>query len=653
MMLKKTRMDRQKQAQTASAHKQAAPASEKKQSKAAKEQQVNLAQNGWYPPASTKNKRQRKESPSAAAKGTGLKGLWEGAAKPADPPAKSMPGGAPAVIQAGAAPVRDMQGYTFAAMQQNMARPGMQLPNGVTGNQLPPPPRQTAVKKTATQPKRKSPSSYAPTGNGKSGGQQPGTHRPERVMLAMVLAIVLLVGGFFGIRSVLTQKQLEAYVIPYNTTFVPGVYVDGISLANMTADQAREAVTQQINSRNNDWKVRLTFQGNEVVSIDASSLGMKVDVESVLAEAWAQGHTGTLEQRRAAMEQLLVTPYQGYTAAPSGDTTVIDRTLKQIQDAVYLQPQDARMVQFDPSSKTPFQFQEEVTGRRLDIAPLKERLYQMVSTMESGDVEIEPETIAPSVTVAQLKTKYTLLSSVYTPISKKSTENRTNNIRRSFEPLNGYILQPTRKMSYNQVVGMRTLENGFYEAPEHVYGQLVEGVGGGTCQASTTLYQAAVTAGMEIVKRKAHSLEVSYSEKGQDATVYWTRDKEIDLVIKNNTHSDLYFVAAVESDPANKSRLVARVTIYGEPLEPGVTYKLESKKLKVITPPEPRYIKDTKAAYVTYTDEQKSVKPAQEGCEVETYRLKYVNGQMVEQKSLGVDIYPARAEEIYVGVTPR
>lgn len=626
--------------------------------KAAPHHAISLTMNGWYPPAPAVEAKMKAEpAPNAAP------AQKKPAAKPATPSsqgnqqanaavrpkpsaspaftpnnqAKPAPSGLPAYAVAGGAPMSSQgNGQAHRPASGMQAKPPAGQPNPIP----------------ADKPKRVS-------GNGGGNGNKGATpvasaHRPGMVLLVILLGVSLLVGGFFWARSAIQQKQLEDYVLPYNSTFVPGVYVDGIPLANMTADEARQAVHAQINNRNDAWKVRLTYHGSEVIAIDARMLNMQVDVETVLRDAWAQGHTGSLVERRAAMEQLLRTPYQGYTATPSRDTSVIDRALEEIQNAVYMQPQDARMIQFDPNSKTPFTFEQEVVGRRLNVAPLKERLYQMVSTMESGDVEIEPDLIQPNVTLAQLKPKYTLLTSVYTPISKNSTENRTNNIRRSFQPLNGYILAPTRKLSYNQVVGMRTLENGFYEAPEHVYGQLVEGVGGGTCQASTTLYQAAVTAGMDIISRRAHTLEVSYSQKGQDATVYWTRDKEIDLVIRNNTNADLYFTATVESDPANKSRLVARVSIYGEPLEAGVSYQLESKLLKNILPPEePKYIKDTKATYVTYTDEQKSVKAAREGYEIETFRVKYINGQEVEKKSLGVDTYPARPEEVFVGVTKR
>ena len=107
----------------------------------------------------------------------------------------------------------------------------------------------------------------------------------------------------------------------------------------------------------------------------------------------------------------------------------------------------------------------------------------------------------------------------------------------------------------------RHLHRGFYPAIEYVYGEHVEGYGGGVCQASTTLYQAAVCAGLQILKREPHSDSVSYTDYGKDATVYWVGKRKIDLTFKNNTEDPIYIIAAVQKDPTNKKRLIAKERI--------------------------------------------------------------------------------------------
>ena len=556
------------------------------------------------------------------------------------------------VPASGAAPYVPKQGYPQQAYPPQQAYRGQGWAD----------PRQGARPAVPGYQPQQAQRDYQPQGNGyvppKPEGWRPGGNQPPRKprnnLLVALIALVLLAGLGVGGYYILQDRQVQQYVTSYDNVFCQGVYVDGIHLGGMTADEGVAAVTAQAQRRNDSWSVNLTYQGQVVTTLNASQLGMTVDVADVLHGAWEQGHTGDAYQRKAAMEQLLQTPYQAYTAVPGGDTSVVDGVLEQIRQLVYRAPSDARLLSFNPENSYPFTFQEELEGRVLDTAPLKERLYQMVSTMESGDVEIVPDIIAPTVTVEQLKTKLTMRASVYTPISKNSTENRTNNIRRCFQSISGYILEPGSKFSFNSVVGKRTTANGFFEAIEYAYGNEVMGVGGGSCQASTTLYQAAVVAGLEIISREPHSDAVSYAAYGEDATVYWEGNRKIDLVFRNNTGSPLYFVAAVQSDPSNRKRFVARITIYGESLGDNVRYELTSQTVEVLKPPEePEYVKDTKQQYVTYVDEEYVARKSKEGYVVESYRLKYVNDQLVEQTLLATDTYKAKSMRIYVGTKKR
>ena len=231
-------------------------------------------------------------------------------------------------------------------------------------------------------------------------------------------------------------------VSAYDNLFAEGVYVDGIHLGGMTPEQGMNSVQSQIQQRNDAWHVTLTYQGTQLAQINAGMLGMSVDIGQVLNEAWAQGHTGDEQARYAAMQALAETPYEAFTATPSGDTSVIDNVLAQVKSQIDTQAVNARLLSFDPTQAYPFSFQEESRGLRLDTAELREELYHMVATMTSGSVELEPETVEPEVYLLDLQKHYMLRSSVYTPISTSSEEDRNNNIRRAFEFINGYVLQP-------------------------------------------------------------------------------------------------------------------------------------------------------------------------------------------------------------------
>ena len=104
----------------------------------------------------------------------------------------------------------------------------------------------------------------------------------------------------------------------------------------------------------------------------------------------------------------------------------------------------------------------------------------------------------------------------------------------AFERINGTILQDNKTFSFNTAVGRREAGNGYYPAIEYAYGNEVMGIGGGVCQASTTVYLAAIQAGLKINKREAHSNPVNYTEMGMDATVNSTRGHEVDFTFTNN-----------------------------------------------------------------------------------------------------------------------
>ena len=457
------------------------------------------------------------------------------------------------------------------------------------------------------------------------------------VLTLLVLVAGLGAGGYFAVTNYQHTKKITSKVEPYDNLFCPGVYVDGIHLGGMTPEQAMNSVQSQIQQRHDAWKVLLTYQGAQVIEINSDMLNFSVDPTSVLYEAWAQGHTGDQEQRYEAMTYLEQEPYIAYTAMPEGNTGVIDQKLAQIKAAVDKPAVNAELTGYDWSLIYPFIFKDEESGLVLDTKPIKERLYQMASTMESGTVEIQPQTIEPTVKKADLMKNYTLRADKTTPISKHSEENRNKNIRRAFELINGYRLAPGKTFSFNNVVGERTEARGFYEAEEYVSDEHVRGIGGGVCQASTTLYQAAVCAGLQIVKREPHSDSVSYTDYGKDATVYWFKGgKKIDFSFKNNTDGDIFILAFVQTDPMNKKRLNARVIIYGKDME-GVTYDLVSNEVETLPCLlAPKYVAD-----------KADVAKAKEGHVVESWRVEYTNGRETGRKFLYKDTYKPKPEKIY------
>jgi len=462
--------------------------------------------------------------------------------------------------------------------------------------------------------------------------------------LFIVIACCLLAFGAFYLKTYLEVQ-------PYEKVFAPNVYVDNILLSGMSAQEGVDAVKNGVSNKAGSLVIRLMYGDREYDRIDSQLLGITYDVRDALNNAWAIGHRGTIFDRKREIDETRIKGAKFYSATPGANTEPVDALLVQLKNAVYRAPQDAS-VTFNDDASDPFIFTDEVPGRQLDIEPLKQKIYEMVSTMQGGDVQIEPESIAPQKTVAMLQEKLSLRARAVTPISADSEENRNNNIRRSFELLSGTVIKPGDKFSFNNVVGWRTENNGFFPAMEYAYGELTPGIGGGVCQASTTVYLAAAEAGLEIVTREPHSGPVSYTDLGKDATVYMSKNRKIDFVFRNNTEDDIYITASVKTDPSNRKRLVSEVKIYGASVG-DVTYDLVSKVTQEIPIPEDKIIPDKKADHVTYVDQQYVKDKGRKGYVVETYLVKKQNGQEVESTLVSTDTYNARPKQIYVGVTER
>ena len=386
------------------------------------------------------------------------------------------------------------------------------------------------------------------TAGGKQKTKKKG-HKVLTVLACLVLIAALGTGGYFAITNHIRTQTINDKVTSYDGLFCPGVYVDGIHLGGMTPEQAENSVISQIRQQHDNWKVQLTYNGEVLSEINADMLGFSVDTATVLTNAWAQGHTGTAEQRYDAMLRLEQENYSVNTIRPEGNTSQIDQLLTQLKAVADKPAEDAKLVAFHwERIEDPFEISDEVWGQSLDIEPLKDQLYQMAATMQSGTVEIELQQLEPSVKKADILKDYTIRSDVTTEIDRHSEDNRNSNIRHAFEFINGYRLDPGKTFSFNGAVGERTIARGFLEAEEYVYGEHQRGIGGGVCQAATTVYQAAVKAGLKIVKRQRHSDSVSYADYGMDATVYWSEfrgGKKIDMTFINNTEKPIYIVSFV------------------------------------------------------------------------------------------------------------
>lgn len=485
-------------------------------------------------------------------------------------------------------------------------------------------------------------------------------HFPIGIMLIAVAMVSVLL--FLLINNINKTREInaaKAFVAQYDHVFLDNVYVDGINLGRKTFEEGKALVENQIAQKRNGWYIDLKNNHGETARLTADSLGIGWDATDTLQQAWAIGHepyfgTEDLLEKQKSLQANLIGEHHFSSAEQSINISVIDGMLSSLSASAYRAPVDAACLGFDPSNwNQPFSFQQESWGQMLDTSTVRDQIFALAENLQCGEVLLETTPIAPNVTLDEIKKNYSLRFTAVTPISSKSPEERTANIKNAFNRINGKVLTSGEKFSFNNTVGRRTLENGFQYAVEYVYGNEELGIGGGVCQCSTTVYLAAVQSGMEIVKRRAHSMAVSYADLGKDCTVSDTKGHEIDFIFRNNTEYPIYIMARVNSSPTSKKKLQCEVSIYGRTLE-NVSYELYANTIETIPKPiEPDYVKDKEGTQVIFTDEEKVVSKGREGYVVESYLITFVDKTETERKLLYKDTYPAKADTVYVGVTPR
>lgn len=273
----------------------------------------------------------------------------------------------------------------------------------------------------------------------------------------------------------------------------------------------------------------------------------------------------------------------------------------------------------------------EVTGIALDSAGVPDAVEKALSSGD-GKVELPVKSADKHVPDAALASIKELVSEFSTRFSAGNRP-RCANIKLAASKINGVVLMPGDRFSFNGVVGRRTLKGGFKLAGVYVNGQHDTGVGGGICQVSTTLYNSALFADLKIHSRSNHSLPVPYVPLGRDATVDYGN---LDLVFENTYPTPIALTSVYEP-----GRLTFR--IFGQK-QPGLSVKISQDR--VVSRANPvRKVTDRTLPL----GRVKVIEPGSIGRSVHTFRYVYQDGKLVRKERLGSSYYGGKTRIIAVG----
>ncbi|MCI9067390.1 MAG: hypothetical protein HFI65_01690 [Lachnospiraceae bacterium] len=426
---------------------------------------------------------------------------------------------------------------------------------------------------------------------------------------------VLAVTGVFFLKKTIEHRQLLAPT----DTFYEGIYVENIPLAGLTMEEAKKQVAAVTVTAESTWAMKADC-GGETYEIENL---MDNNMDEVLGEAFALGRTGTERERIADITDLQRFP-RHFSIKDTYDEEAAGRAVDAIGDQFDVAAKDAAMTGYDEEAK--FQFSEEKAGRKVDREDL---LGKIGGAVASGDYDAvltgEVSEVPAAMSLEQAKEAYVLLAKFGTEAGVDN-EDRDHNVKLAADTVNNTLIAPGEEFSMNAVIGETTEEQGYKEAATYARGEVVPEFGGGVCQVSSTIYNAAIQAGLETTERKNHSMTVSYVPLGEDAMIsYWNSD----LKFKNNSSGNILVLL-----DAYGPEVICY--IYGIPVLPeGVTVKMDSQVVETIPIPEPSYVEDDSLS----PGEERYKSYGKEGYRVKTDLVTMKDGEEIGREFLHNSTY--------------
>lgn len=506
------------------------------------------------------------------------------------------------------------------------------------------------------------------------------------LLLIPLLSFAILVGILSTVFALINRD---------NETIFSGISVQGIDVSNLTIDEAKKKVSSIIG---NHISEEISLQHNDFQTVILpEQFGVSFDVDSAVEQAYYIGKSDNLIKNNYTILSLLLKNYN-ISPSINYDEDLLNSLIDSInaqlpdrvvnpgysidgtnliitsgKDGILISSSDlkdeilsflndissknetinipvnnvgAEPINLDAIYKDIFKLPVDASyttnpyvvypsSNGLDFAISMEEAKAIISNQQD-EYTIPLKITYPNVTTNQIGNEaFPDLLSQFSTSFTSSGYNRSNNIILSSAKLNGLVLMPGEEFSYNQAVGQRTKAAGFREAGAYSNGKVVQEVGGGICQVSSTLYNAVLYANLEIVERTNHYFNPGYVKAGLDATVSWGGP---DFRFKNNRNYPIRIV----TDTSGKK---LRVYIYGLKTDDDCTVVLDPRYISSV-PYKTTYQNDASLA----TGETRVISSGSNGCKTATYKYVYdKNGTLISSECISRDTYSPHNKVVAVG----
>ncbi|MFT5875669.1 MAG: vancomycin resistance protein YoaR [Clostridium sp.] len=429
----------------------------------------------------------------------------------------------------------------------------------------------------------------------------------------IILGILVLVG------TITFTSYAYVKVNHWDSLILPMVKIEDEDLTGKTKEEAQKIIVDKYPSLVIKKKLDIVSDGKKY-TLDYSKIDGKCKIDEAIEKAISYGRDMSMFQKYKAisnpgLKQIRITFEY--------NDEIVDQMLAKITKDINKEPVDATIKM---GSNGELSITKEVAGKQLEVDKLKSDIKSKINgTLLAATISI----VAP-VSEVNSKVTETALKAIDTRISSYSTNfgssasGRATNIDLSTKSIDGTILMPGDVFSFNGVVGERTAARGYQTAGVIIGDKLEQGLGGGICQVSSTLYNAILSTEIVSVERIHHTISSRYIPKGQDATVDYGN---LDYKFKNTYKYPIYIQGIIDSRNL-------QFNIYSNSTLTKRTYEIANEVLEV-TEAKTETIQDP----TKYEGEQEIIKVGYAGFKVKVTRKTYKDGKLIGTKIINNDTF--------------
>lgn len=462
------------------------------------------------------------------------------------------------------------------------------------------------------------------------------TNKILAILTLSTLAITTIIIGQFLILDHNTNKILPE-----------GTVINGYNVSGMSKDEANVILIDKFTEKADDFQLNITSE-DKSWSFTKEDFEVNSDIHTILETS--QNHDALLNNKESQVD--LISQFEKVGGSVNVAFNYIyvglDEKLEQIIKEVETPAIDSTIT-FDADSEEIFIISDSVNGKRVDKTALYNDINNQFLTSNNINVELKFVEEIPTITKEYNENLTQKIASFSTNVAD-STGGRKHNVKLALSQFNGFILEPNQQVSFNEIIGEHTLENGYKTATIIYNGEFTDGIGGGICQASTTLYNALLLSGVQIDEVHKHTLPVRYVPLGLDAMV---AEYTSDLKFTNTSEYPIYIHTYSDKNSVS-------VDIYSHPLP--YTYKTRSETIETIKSAGDKIIQDTEGKYaskVLFKGEYFRVSYPKDGYEAKAYLQTYQNGELIKEEEIRHETYQPQmgvviegAEDVPAGISP-